>query len=77
VLLELRCGKDLCRMKTRHVDGAAYHAFQTNAFTRDERLWSGPTTFVVLEEGSESGRPLVAAIYLGRGSALPSSVPAR
>jgi hypothetical protein len=73
VLLDLRCGKDLCRMQTRHVDIAAYHAFQTNAFTHDERLWSGPTTFVVLEEGNDSGRPLLAATYLGRGSALPSS----
>jgi hypothetical protein len=77
VLLDVRCGKELCRMKTRHVDLAAYHAFQTNAFTHDDRLWSGPTTFVVLEEGDDSGRPLIAAAYLGRGSALPSSAPAR
>jgi hypothetical protein len=76
-LLELRCGKDLCRMKTRHVDGESYHTFQANAFGHQERLWSGPTTFVVLEGGDDNGGPLVAATYLGRGSALPSSEPAR
>ncbi|HMJ11460.1 MAG TPA: hypothetical protein VK524_08625 [Polyangiaceae bacterium] len=75
VLLDLRCGKDLCRVQTRHVDLVAYHAFQTNAFTHDERLWSGPTTFVVLDEGDDSGRPVLAAIYLSRGSAMPSSAP--
>jgi hypothetical protein len=63
-------------MTTRHVDSDAYHAFQSGAFSHEQRLWSGPTTFVVLEEG-ENGRPLVAATYLGRGSALPSPDPAR
>jgi hypothetical protein len=76
-LLEVQCGKQLCRMKTRHKDGEAYRVFQNGAFKLDERLWTGPITFVVIEEPDENGRPLVASIYLGRGDALPSPEPAR
>jgi hypothetical protein len=71
-VLDLECGSDLCRMKTRHADLGAYRTFQNRAFQQDERLWSGPVTFITLEEPDESGHPLVAAIYLGRGQALPS-----
>ena len=76
-LIDVQCGRELCRVKTRHDDMDAYRAFQTNAFTLDERLWSGPITIALLEEPAVPGGPLVAGVYLGRGAALPSPEPGR
>lgn len=71
-LLDLACGKELCRIKTRHKSLEAYKTFQDNAFKQSDRLWSGPSTFVVLQEPNQTGGPLIAAVYLGRGDAMPS-----
>jgi hypothetical protein len=74
-LLDLRCGKDLCRVKTRHTNADAYRAFQARGFRQEQRVWAGPITFVVLEEPTTPEQPLVAAMYFGRGEALPSPDP--
>jgi hypothetical protein len=74
-VLDLRCGKDLCRVKTRHANADAYRAFQARGFRQEQRVWAGPITFVILEEPSAPDQPLVAAMYFGRGEALPSPDP--
>lgn len=75
-VLDLRCGKELCRVKTRHANADAYRAFQARGFRQEQqRVWSGPITFVILEEPTTPEQPLVAAMYFGRGDALPSPDP--
>ena len=72
VLLDIRCGADMCRVETRHQSGDAYRAFQARGFRQGEPLWPGPSTFILLEKPEAPDQPLVAVMYLGRKDALPS-----
>jgi hypothetical protein len=76
-LLDVRCSDELCRLKVQHKDLESYRTFQISAFQHESRIWTGPVTFIVEQEADDSGRPLIAGIYLGRGSALPSPEPPR
>lgn len=71
-LLDVRCSTSLCRVETKHSDRDAYRAFQARSFRQEQQLWSGPVTFIVLEEPETPNDDLVAVMYLGRGEALPS-----
>jgi hypothetical protein len=73
-LLDVRCGRDLCRAKTRHNGADDYRGFQARGFRQEEqRVWSGPVSFVLLEgSGDALDQPVVAAMYFGRGDSLPS-----
>ena len=78
-LLDVRCGKELCRAKTRHKNSDAYRGFQARGFRQDtRRVWNGPVSFIVLEgRGDLLDQPMVVATYFGRGERLPSPDPPR
>jgi hypothetical protein len=71
-LIDVHCTRSLCRARTSHASLAAFHVFQRRALMGEEKVWTGPVTFVVPEESDDVNEPLGAWVYLGRGEALPS-----